>query len=534
MEVLLLLAAITGLSVIVPNDDASSNSEDDPETDDPIEPIEDVTVAPLTLLGTEGADTLVGDEGDDIISGDDGSDQLRGRDGDDQVNGDNGSDLILGDAGDDTLSGGAGKDTLGGGEGDDLARGGLGNDVASGGNGADSLYGGVGNDQLFGDARQVGTSSDTDGDDFLDGGAGNDSIYGNGGIDTLIGGDGNDLIRDYDLSRNEGVDNGSFVDGGAGDDDIRVDGGSTITGGSGNDSFYVHADIGIEGVTEITDFVQGEDRLAFDIVLSESDTGSLSIQDMADGTGAEVRMGDMLIAQIAGGQGLTLDDLDVNFIIEQNAGHVSYTGSDADELIVGNHFDNVINGEGGNDSIYAGTGNGYQSNWNNYHGGSDVLNGGAGDDYIVAEGGDYFAYNDGSYPIDVERDLHVDTLNGGEGNDTLIATNGGILTGGADEDVFVVNQNMRYIDNDTYTGENLTPEPIVITDFDPKEDVIVIGNLGDFSGFSGPGSDQVTVAARADGQGSDIMVSGTVIATVIGANDLTFADLSFDRATALL
>ena len=544
MGFLFLLVAMTGMSaVMLGNDSSSQNGEtaeaDDPvapvdpvEPTDPVVPIDDVPVAPLTLVGTDVADTLEGDAGDDTINGGDGADRLNGRDGDDQLYGEDGSDLVFGDAGDDTLSGGDGNDLLSGGQGDDLALGDAGNDRVVGGAGADTLSGGDGNDQVFGDASQIGTSSDTDGADSLDGGAGDDSIYGGGGVDTLIGGDGNDLIRDFDLSRNEGVDNGSFVDGGAGDDDIQVDGGSTITGGSGSDSIYVHADIGVEGVTEITDFVQGEDVLAFDIVMNESDMGPLSIQDTADGTGAEVRMGDVLVARITGGQGLALDDLDVNFIIEQNAGSVDYTGTDAGEVIVGNHFDNVIDGGDGNDSIFAGTGNGYLSNFDNYHGGSDVLNGGAGDDYLVAEGGEFFAFNDGGSTIDVDRDQHTDTLNGGEGNDTLIATNGGVLTGGEGEDLFVINQNMRYADNDIYSGDNLTPEPIVITDYDPDEDVIVVGYLGDFAGFSGPPSDQVTVEARADGQGSDILISGTVIATVIGADALSYDDLSFDLSAA--
>lgn len=486
---------------MVQDADYSPDIEDDPDAVDPSEPVEDIgatpddppdTPAPLDLTGTDTSDILRGDEGDD------------------------------------TLRGGGGPDALYSAAGDDLVHGDAGNDLAHGGSGADTLFGGDGNDRFFGDSGRIGTSSDADGDDVIDGGAGNDSLYGGGGIDTLSGGDGDDRIWDYDLSSNEGRDNGSVVDGGAGDDDIRVDAGSKITGGAGNDSLYVHADIGDEGVTDITDFTRGEDRLAFDIVIDASDAGQPSVRDMADGTGAEVYMGDVLVARITGGQGLTLDDLDINIVVEQNAGPLDYAGSDAADVIVGNHFDNVMDGEGGNDSLFAGTGNGYLNNFINYHGGSDVLNGGAGDDYLVAEGGTYTAYNTGSSPITVLRDLHVDTLNGGAGDDTLIATNGGNLTGGAGADVFVVNQNMRYIDTGDYAGDALIPEPILITDFNPDEDVIVIDRLGDFAGFSGPDSSQVTVAARADGQGSDILIEGQVIATVVGSNTLSYADLSFD------
>ena len=535
MSVFLLLAAMTGVFVTLLDDGSSPNNEDVPENDDAEDSIgqnDENRITPLDLLGTDDADSLTGGDGDDTIDGRFGSDRLYGGSGNDQIDGNYGADFVFGETGADTLSGGGGHDTVSGGEGDDLALGGEGNDQVLGWTGADTISGGDGNDRLFGDAGQISAASDEDGADLINGDAGNDSIYGGGGLDTLIGGDGDDLIADYDLSQEQGVDNGSFVDGGPGNDDIYVDGGSTVTGGTGNDLFHVHTDIGMEGVTEITDFVQGEDRLSFDIVLHESDAGPLSIQDMADGTGAEVRMGDMLVARIVGGHGLTLDDLEANFVIEQNAGPVGHTGTDNDEVIVGNHSDNVIHGGEGNDSIFAGTGNGYLNNWKNYHGGSDVLNGGAGDDYIVAEGGEFNDYNDGSSPIEVRRTLHVDTLDGGEGNDTLIAMNGGTLTGGEGADVFVINQNMRYVDDDAYFGDNLDPDPIIITDYNPNEDVIVVGYLGDHAGFGGPENAQVTVEAREDGQGSDILISGTVVATVIGSETLTFADLSFDRSLA--
>ncbi len=160
------------------------------------------------------------------------------------------------------------------------------------------------------------------------------------------------------------------------------------------------------------------------------------------------------------------------------------------------------------------------------------MNGGLGDDYIIAQGGDYATFADGIFPIVVCNDQHVDTLNGGDANDTLIATNGGVLTGGADEDVFAINQNTRYIGDETYAGSDrndLIPDPIIITDYDPDEEVIVIALLGDFAGFSGPPSDQVTVQVREDGQGSDILISGWVIATVIGNDTLTYEELRFDR-----
>lgn len=74
---------------------------------------ERIAAAPLTLTGTEVADTLVGGDGNDTLSGLGGGDTLNGG------------------AGDDTLSGGAGKDNLTGGAGNDILDGGQDSDRAS-------------------------------------------------------------------------------------------------------------------------------------------------------------------------------------------------------------------------------------------------------------------------------------------------------------------------------------------------------------------------------------------------------------------
>lgn len=98
----------------------------------------------------------------------------------------------------------AAAETLTGTDGADVLRGGAGNDSLSGGLGDDRLQGGAGNDTL-------------------DGGAGNDTLVGGKGADQLTGGDGNDLFR--------------------------IDGG--------------HVGASADGLTHITDFTGGSDKLSF-------------------------------------------------------------------------------------------------------------------------------------------------------------------------------------------------------------------------------------------------------------------------------
>ncbi|MCA1476157.1 tandem-95 repeat protein [Bradyrhizobium sp. NBAIM08] len=66
-----------------------------------------IAAAPLTLTGTEVADTLLGGDGDDLISGLGGNDTLKGGAGDDAISGGAGKDALTGGDGNDNLDGGA-------------------------------------------------------------------------------------------------------------------------------------------------------------------------------------------------------------------------------------------------------------------------------------------------------------------------------------------------------------------------------------------------------------------------------------------
>jgi Ca2+-binding RTX toxin-like protein len=102
-----------------------------------------------------------------------------------------------------------------------------GDDILQGGNGDDLINGGDGNDNLSGGPAVLFASGV--GNDVINGGNGNDLINGANGNDTLDGGDGNDRIL-----AGSGDDD---VFAGAGDDEIvDLGGNGTLRGEDGNDN----------------------------------------------------------------------------------------------------------------------------------------------------------------------------------------------------------------------------------------------------------------------------------------------------------
>ncbi len=331
------------------------------------------------LNGGAGEDELHGGFGDDTLRGGEGNDTLNGGDGVDMVYGGNGNDAINGDNGNDRLFGENGDDNLRGGEGNDTLNGGDGVDIVYGENGNDELNGDNGNDRFFGD----------NGDDTLRGGEGNDTLNGGEGNDLLDGGEGNDWF-----SGGEGNDS---LYGGAGEDELHGD--------NGNDRLYGGA---------------GKDNL---LGGNGSDVADYSFAPR--GVNVTLGWGSTIIDDGHGNQ-------DVLWGIE------NLSGSNFDDILSGEwySFDNIIDGLGGNDTIYGKDGNDTLNGGDGvdrvYGGnGNDVLNGDNGNDDLYGENGD-------------------DTLRGGEGNDTL---NGGdgvdIVYGGNGNDALNGDNG-----NDRLFGEN--------------------------------------------------------------------------------
>jgi Ca2+-binding RTX toxin-like protein len=170
------------------------------------------------------------------------------------------------------------------------------------GNGADILEGTDLSDEFRGG----------DGNDYIDGKGGNDFIYGEGGDDTLIGGNGRDMLY-----------------GGQGSDTLK--GGDEVDflyGEVGNDQFFGGA---------------GNDTID-----GGADSDTVRYDDSPSGVNVNIKLGNA-----SDGFG----NIDTLINIE------NITGSNKNDVLIGNASANTINGLGGNDLLIG-------------NGGNDILDGG--------------------------------------------------------------------------------------------------------------------------------------------------------------
>jgi Ca2+-binding RTX toxin-like protein len=261
-------------------------------------------------------------EGDTLIE----IENLTGSDHDDELEGDDGVNVLRGSSGDDELEGRGGADTLNGGVGSDTASYtesaagvvvSLISDTAAGGhaegdelNSIENLTGSDHADELRGDNNA----------NALTGGSGENILYGYGGDDGLLGGNDNDTL--FGMG---GVDT---LKGFGGADYLNGDfGADTMLGGSGDDTYLV--DDAADVVTEYSEIGEG--------TLDKVQTSAT----YALGAGSEVEV------------------LETTF----------QAGTTALDL-VGNEFDNTINGNDGVNTIVGGLG-------------LDVMTGAGGGDVFV-------------------------------------------------------------------------------------------------------------------------------------------------------
>ena len=160
-----------------------------------------------------------------------------------------------------------------------------GDDVLTGTNGDDFLSGLAGDDLITG----------LRGSDLLDGGAGNDTLVGNEGSDLLDGGAGDDTVI-----------------GGFGNDVLVLDRSDTGTGGDGADAFVVFESADQTGSATITDFDQSADSLIIDYRAADfAVVPTVTVVDFTDGTGADILMDGVLVAQVTGAQGLSASSVSI-------------------------------------------------------------------------------------------------------------------------------------------------------------------------------------------------------------------------------
>ena len=352
---------------------------------------------------------------------------------------------LRGFTGSQTFTGGAGDDTLSGGDGDDTLIGGAGDDTLDGGDQKDVLEGGAGDDLLKG-----GRQNDT-----LDGGAGDDILAGGQGKDTLVGGEGDDILS-----------------GGRGDD--------TLTGGAGADTFVQN--FSEQGADTITDFDSSQDTIDLQGFGGIENVSRLSVTEVDGGTVISAGEGNTLVLE-----GVTPDQLGVgNVTIDGEALSPGTSGSDLSSVIgdlteVSDEAsaDITLKGLGGSDTLEGGAGDDILEG----RGGKDTLDGGAGDDILKGGKG-------------------ADTLAGGSGDDLLKGGGGrDTLEGGAGDDILIGGGGA-----DTFVQDFSQPGADTITDFKPGQDTINFSGLNDLADISVEEADGGTLISA--GEGNTLFVEG--------------------------
>ena len=403
-----------------------------------------VTSAPVFI--TDTFDLPVGTAGDDTIAGSAADETIEGHDGDDILSGGGGNDILNGGAGSDTANyaaaaagvtarlntgfatddGDGGVDTLisienlVGSDFNDLLVGSAGANVLNGGLGADYLLGLAGDDILIGGAGAANQ---------LQGGLGDDT-YVVTANDTLIefANEGTDTVQTdratYVLKTHfenltyigagafRGVGNAAdnVIIGGAGDDVLAGLGGNDVlTGGDGVDTADYSAAAG--GVVA---------SLAGGAALDDGDGGSDTLTGIENLTGSahnDVLTGDSGANLLAGGMG---DDVLIggggNDTLNGGAGFdtASYADAAAGVTVRLNHS-TAQDGDGGTDvlnSIENVTG----SDFNDLLVGdanANVLSGGLGADYLIGLAGD---------DVLIGGAGAANTLQGGLGDDTYVVS----------------------------------------------------------------------------------------------------------------
>jgi CSLREA domain-containing protein len=300
-----------------------------------------------TMIGTPGKDYLEGGAGVDLICGFGGNDRLKGNAG---------NDFIVGGDGDDALHAADGNDVLIAGDGNDHLRPGTGTNVLDGGPGNDTIeYGnltaGVTVD-LGAGTTNGGASDSLTGIECVDGTDFNDTLIGTPGPNAFTGKGGNDTLT--------GLVGNDTLNGEAGNDTLNGgDDADNLFPGSGTNT--VHGDAGTDVASYAT--VTG---------------GGVSV-DLGLGTAT----------------GAVTDTL---------SGIENVTGTNLNDVLVGNGSNNSLSGLAGADTLRG-------------LAGTDPLNGGDGGDTL--EGGEN---NDPLRP-----GPGANSVNGGPGVDTVDYS---ALTGG--------------------------------------------------------------------------------------------------------
>ena len=413
-----------------------------------------------TMASTNGgADTITTGAGRDTAIGGDAGDTFVLGEGDNAVLGDSGRIVITeGDTNPTEMA-----TTASAGDGDDNVTTGAGIDLAILGLGADTAQLGDGNNRAIGDSGIIRTSGvpgseyletidpANGGDDNITTGAGHDIVLGGQGADTLTTNAGYDVVvGDNAIIQKNGA--GGLhtlraMTGDYGGDDVidSGDGNDILVGGLGNDQMTVGngedvalGDLGDVDFRNITDVVN--------VTMTRLDAGGDDIITAAGTTGDNVLMGQAGADTITGGEtdDWIIGDLaEITFTDPRNA----YPGQSAmDRISFVNFinpdlgFDDVLNGGAGNDFLLGGFG-------------ADLLNGGDGQDFLLGDSIRFYRTIQPGSPLYEEIRLETtyayvtggyDVLTGGDGADVMVGNLG--------PDLFVGNTAADALFSDGFAG----------------------------------------------------------------------------------
>lgn len=235
--------------------------------------------------------------------------------------------------------------------------------------------------------------------------------------------------------------------------------------------------------TEGNDDVLGSTSITSYLLLGGDDsfTGTSQSEYVVGGAGADnisLRVGN----DTALGQ--TGDDH-----IEGGFGNDILDGGDDNDTLFGNANDDILVGGAGNDTLNGGAG-------------SDQLFGNSGNDILNG------LYGDESFSTNVNKPDLVDTLDGGDGDDRLILGSSDIGFGGSGSDVF-------HLDKD------IAPDSAaIVSDFDATQDTLEIEYSPAFDAGGAEIPPLVEVTNFDDETGASVSLNGTVVAQIIGAQNL--------------
>ena len=409
------------------------------------------TWAPETLIGIEG---VVGGSGADLMIG--GAEYSL-------LSGGLGNDTLLGGDGGDVLEGGGGRDRINGGAGQDMAvyaenttplRVDLGTGVVTFVGQSwpgetlvsiESVTAGAGDDTVLGTDGQnrilTGAGADSvlagSGDDYLDGGAGADMIVGDLGDDDLHGGDGDDVLAGGAYPNRYGQPLVGVTPDEGSDWRPPDDGRDRVDGGEGTDTLVYARYYYDDGAGYSTPFLDRALRVD-------------------------------LSAGLARAEGLRQNDTltSIENVATGNADDTVVGSAGANEIWVNYDF-NSVDGGGGNDTVHGGEGLRfpvYAGDADYVYGLDDtleVLRGGAGNDVIYSNGA--VAFYDEFHGW--SQHISTDVLQGGAGADRLVAGPGNAeMTGGGGADRFEFSMDLFETGDYEYVFASYA-ERATVTDF---------------------------------------------------------------------